>query len=143
MLTLTSYLKLVTQTDRIPASAAARHATGTTSETCFHENTNKHQIKAYLQMGQQSQYTSNVMKKGRHSSRKYILTTQQYLIMYCSRPFQVPFQNNQNADPNICHKTNQHIITTKSGLMEFNHSTSASKMEARGTTAVSEYQFNQ
>lgn len=28
-----NHLKLVTQTDRIPASAAARHATGTTSET--------------------------------------------------------------------------------------------------------------
>ena len=78
MLTLTSYLKLVTQTDRTPASAAARHATGTTSETCFHENTNKHHIKAYLQtgQGQQSQYNSNIMKKGRHSSRKYILTTE-------------------------------------------------------------------
>jgi len=25
----------VTQTERIPASAAARHATGTTSDTCF------------------------------------------------------------------------------------------------------------
>lgn len=28
-------LKLVTQTERIPASAAARHAIGTTSEICF------------------------------------------------------------------------------------------------------------
>lgn len=42
---MTSYLKLVTQTDRIPASAAARHATGTTSETCLHKNTNKHHIR--------------------------------------------------------------------------------------------------
>lgn len=31
-----SYLKLVTQTERIPASAAARQATGTTSETCLY-----------------------------------------------------------------------------------------------------------
>lgn len=30
-----SNLKLVTQTERIPASAAARHAIGTTSEICF------------------------------------------------------------------------------------------------------------
>lgn len=30
-----SYLKFVTQTERIPASAAARQATGTTSDTCF------------------------------------------------------------------------------------------------------------
>lgn len=30
-----SYLKLVTQTERMPASAAARQATGTTSEICF------------------------------------------------------------------------------------------------------------
>ena len=30
-----SYLKLVMQTERIPASAAARHAIGTTSEICF------------------------------------------------------------------------------------------------------------
>ena len=35
MVVYISYLKLVTQTERMPASAAARHATGTTSETCF------------------------------------------------------------------------------------------------------------
>lgn len=40
-----SYLKLVTQTDRIPASAAARHATGTTSETCLNSPESRaHQI---------------------------------------------------------------------------------------------------
>lgn len=31
---INNYLKFVTQTERIPASAAARQATGTTSETC-------------------------------------------------------------------------------------------------------------
>jgi hypothetical protein len=31
-----THLKLVTHTERMPASAAARHATGTTSETCQH-----------------------------------------------------------------------------------------------------------
>ena len=36
--TIVCYLKLVTQTERIPASAAARHATGTTSETCSHSS---------------------------------------------------------------------------------------------------------
>lgn len=49
---MTSYLKLVTQTDRIPASAAARHATGTTSETCLHKNTNKYHIRTKLQVDQ-------------------------------------------------------------------------------------------
>jgi hypothetical protein len=33
---VTTNLKLVTHTDRMPASAAALHATGTTSETCQH-----------------------------------------------------------------------------------------------------------
>ena len=38
---LTSYLKLLTQTELIPAFAAAWHTTGTTSETCFHKKKKK------------------------------------------------------------------------------------------------------
>lgn len=37
-------LKLVTQTERIPASAAARQATGTTSETCFRLRSDNHNL---------------------------------------------------------------------------------------------------
>ena len=38
---LTSYLKLLTQTELIPAFAAAWHTTGTTSENCFHKKKKK------------------------------------------------------------------------------------------------------
>lgn len=46
-----SYLKFVTQTERMPASAAARHATGTTSETCFLKS-----LQSYSKQKLKSQY---------------------------------------------------------------------------------------
>jgi len=51
MIVYMSYLKFVTQTERMPASAAARHATGTTSETCFLKS-----IQSYSKQKLKSQY---------------------------------------------------------------------------------------
>lgn len=73
ILAITNHLKLVTQTERIPASAAARHATGTTSETCFSFNKIKYHPNGNISL---------VIYQNDNKRKKQLSTTRSALIEF-------------------------------------------------------------
>lgn len=135
--TTSIYLKLLTQTERIPASAAARQATGTTSETCFHMSSHKHHLQASI----------IVLYKCKRQLRDHIYRSLSMAeIKILENPlvgYFYPLITKSNQTPRFQQLDGKYFLTTKSALMDFSHSTSVAKIEARGTTAVSEYQIDQ
>lgn len=119
------HLKLVTQTDRIPASSAARHATGTTSETC---PITRYRLVLLYAKRMQEIHTNKKKKADTGKPSRQMLE--------CVMTFACEHVN--YVDRTI-YMGKQSWITTKSALMDFSHSTSVTNIESRGITAVSEY----
>lgn len=132
-----SYLKLVTQTERIPASAAARHATGTTSETCFLisalHGSNKYKI-LYIKL-----LWAGIKFVILFSYACWLLVLWWFLLVWLAS-VQTLLINYQFFFSFLFAIKRENILrTTKSALIEFSHSVSKAKILARGFTAVSEY----